>query len=196
MKLRGGRDCAVEEKGYSFPYGGQADHGKAVDGQCFGFIFLRYGQQAHTVFLGLHRDRKDPAYRDEFSGEAQFPGGHDIFQTFRRDFSGGSEKGEGNGEIEAGAALGNVGRRKIDRDPLRGKRQPCIVKSGTDPVLGFPYLRGQISDHRKDRQSVPCVCLHAHGRDVESIQCRGHDTAVHKSLLFRLIPGIPEFGDT
>jgi hypothetical protein len=63
---------------------------------------------------------------------------------------GGGEDAERDWQIEPPRLLGQVGRRQVDGDALRGEFEAAVLDGGADAVLGFLDLGvGQADDGKR-----------------------------------------------
>ena len=87
-----------------------------------------------------------------------------------RELSAGGQRGQGYGEIEAGAVLGNIAGAEIDRDAARGQRDSAGCRSRPDPLARLAHRRSRKTDDSHSRKSGPRVSLHAHRHRLDAYQ--------------------------
>ena len=82
-------------------------------------------------------------------------------------------------EIERGAGLAQLGRRKVDRDATRREGEARVADGTADALAGLLHGRVGQPDDREPRQPGRDVHLDADGPTVETVQRGGRDDGQH-----------------
>ena len=82
-----------------------------------------------------------------------------LLQSFPGDLARGGENAQGDGQVEAAALLGQVGRCQVHGDASVGKGKVRIEDGAAHPVLAFADRGFRQADDVKGRQAVGEVGL-------------------------------------
>ena len=96
----------------------------------------------HQGAAGLARPdgcRQRAAHRSQRTAQGQLAQELRVFEPVRRHLAGAGENAEGDGQVEASALLGQLGRREGHGDHLRRRLEARIHERCADPVPGFGH---------------------------------------------------------
>jgi hypothetical protein len=151
---------AVHYRRFGVRIGGHDQH-RGVDG----------GSHAHH-----------PGHTTDASIESEFADQAETLDGLDGNFPGGGKHTDGDGEVEAGAALLEAGRREVDGDALLRPPDPGRHDGGAHPVARLAAGGvGQPHD-REARQSMGNVDFDPHGQAVDPEQGRGRNGSKHNRL--------------
>ena len=89
--------------------------------------------------------------------------GYTFIQELR---AGGRQQSQGNGQVEGGAGLANVGGGQIHGDAVVGKLEPRVANRRPYAVPAFAHRGVRQADHREVRQAEGHVDLDQNGKSV------------------------------
>ena len=82
-------------------------------------------------------------------------------------------------QVEQRAALADVGRRQIDRDPVRGEFEPRVADGAAHAIAAFTHGGVGQPDHRERRHAERHVDLDLHERGFDAEDDGGPQTGEH-----------------
>jgi hypothetical protein len=109
--------------------------------------------------LGADGDRQHPADRTDTAIQRQLAHDDQVRQARGLHLLGRSHQAQGDGQVEAGALLADVGRGEIDRDPLGGEGEAGVLEGAADALAGF--LDGGIGE-ADDGEGIHLGVHHVH----------------------------------
>lgn len=138
----------------------------SVARQCgFGSVLRRQHKRAAA---GGEGHRKRPAHRAKLTCQRQFADELMAFQRPGGELAARGKDPERDRQVEPARVLGQVGRRKIDRDAARGKLESGVVERCANAVLGFANFGIRQADDGERGQSRAEVNLDSDFRCADS----------------------------
>ena len=140
----------------------------AVDQTGLGGIATGQNQRSARI-AGFDGDRQGADDRPQFAAQRQLANALHRRQRFTTDLPRGGEDAERDGQVEAAAFLGNVGRRHVDGDALGGEFEVAIEQGAAHAVLAFLHGGfGQAHDGEV-RQAVGDMNFHRDQRGCDAL---------------------------
>jgi hypothetical protein len=92
---------------------------------------------------------------------------------------GSGEDAEGDGQVDGGAFLAEVGGGEVDGDPIGRKDNACVPDRGANALATLPYRLVRQTDGRERRKAAGDVDLDAHERCFHTDERGGQHTREH-----------------
>jgi hypothetical protein len=136
--MRSGFDVGFAfEKGDGLAQVADRDDLEALDSGGFGGV-VGGDEDAHfAIGLGAEGDGEHAFDGADSAGQGEFADHDEVIELIGAELFAGGEDANGDGEIEAGSFLFDVGRGEVDRGPAHGEFEPGIVEGGADAVARF-----------------------------------------------------------
>jgi hypothetical protein len=115
---------------------------------------------------------QDAANGPDGSGERELAEKHDAVERRARHFAERAQGGDGDGEIEGGAGLAQVGGGQIDRDAVLGHEDAEVSKRRGDAHATFAHGAVGQSDHFEPPRTAGARDFDAHEASLETDERR------------------------
>ncbi len=136
--------------------------------QCLICIRGRNEDGAEPLFFRRDCHRQHALHGTTFSFERELRRKQAALDFLHRKKPMRREKTHGDGQIEAGAVLANVGRREVDRDFFLLELEPRILDGRAHALFALAHRRIRQADDVERRQSVPRIDFHVDDEPVHA----------------------------
>ena len=167
------------------------DHLERVDERGLGGVLLRDRQAAHPGRAEAARHGQHAGDGAHRTIEGQFADERMTLEPQRAIAE--AQDGHGDGQVEAGPFLGDLGGRQVDGETALRKLEPGVADRGLHALAGL--LDGPVgeADDGEVGQAVGDVGLDHHRHSGEAVDAAGGGAGEHKHkwVLFRACVGFP-----
>jgi hypothetical protein len=178
-RLRGGDGLPVEHP-HDLRQRLQAGHVHPVDEPGFPRALARDDEPAHPLLPRGLRDRERAPATAQPAAERELTEDDDLGERVLRDLAARREHGERDRQVEARAALAQVGGREVGDDAPHRELEAAVEQRGADTLAGLADGGVAEPDDAEGRQPLAHVDLDGHGTGVEAVDGEGVDTGEHE----------------
>ena len=143
-------------------------------------VLLRHEDGAESLLFRLEGQREDALDRTDTTVEGEFAGHGALLERSVREgavpvlIEGGHA--DGDGKVETGPFLAQVGGGEVDRDLFARPAQGAVLDRGDDPVDAFTNSRiGQADDLDVELSGLRRIHLDLHGHGIDTVKGSGID---------------------
>src|SRR5262249_19984129 len=161
------------------------EHLETADGPRLGVVGEGHDQRGDPVSPTRQPDGECSAHSLDLTVERELADDREWTDALAGHGAGGGENPKGDGWIERGAFLPEVGSREIHRDPIGRKRKPGVADRRAHALAAFAHRRVREPDRCEGGKAGRYVDLDPHQRSFDADQGCGQDSGEHQELFDR-----------